>query len=130
VISARELERSVVDELTLRFVQLVAVGRTETTLDRVRTAVNVLVDFADDVGKLDTGYRGVDLELVCVLDRLHDIGVVQQHLRRDTAAIEAGAAESPLLDDRDRLSLVRCGVRHVEAGAGADDEKVVLLHTG
>ena len=60
-----------------------------------------------------------------VLELADDIGGVDVHLRRDAADVDAGAAEDALLDDGD-LAVVEFLGDGV-AGAGADDDQVVVL---
>lgn len=68
-------------------------------------------------------YVRVDVGFISAFYRLQDISVVQEHLRGDTATIETSPTKRSLLDHSDRLSLVRCYVCHVEAGAGVNNEK-------
>jgi hypothetical protein len=45
--------------------------------------------------------------------------------------VEAGAAERPLVDDRDPQAACSGGRRYLEPGAGADDDEVeAIVHTG
>ena len=79
-----------------------------------------------DVAPVDGVDVGIDAEPGGVLDGLHDVGGVHEHLRRDAPPVHAGAAEVPLLDDRDR-QVVELGAEDGVAAAGSDDDEVVLL---
>jgi len=54
--------------------------------------------------------------------------VVEQEFRRDTAAVQAGAAQRAALDDGHRLALGRRDGRDIESGPRPDDEKVDFFH--
>jgi hypothetical protein len=80
-----------------------------------------------DVGPADLVDRRVDAERAGPADRLGDVGGVDVHLRRDAAHVQAGAAEDPVLDDRD-VGVGEAVVRDRVARAGADDDEVVVGH--
>ena len=69
---------------------------------------------------------GIDAEMGGVLDGLHDVCRVDEHLRRDATAVETGAAEHPFLHDCD-LPVVRRRGNDRVATAGAKDDQVVVL---
>ena len=71
----------------------------------------------------------VDLqaEILGVLGKVHDFGRAQQCLGRDTAPVEADAAKRFALDDGGlQAELAGADGRDIAAGAGADDDEVVL----
>jgi hypothetical protein len=60
-------------------------------------------------------------------DRLGEVGRVGEHLARNAADIETGTAERTVLDDR-HIQVREGLVDDVVAGAGADDDQVVMAH--
>jgi hypothetical protein len=91
--------------------------------DRVDAAEDAVADGAP-VHVLDVS---LDAERRGAVQRVRDLGRVLEHLRRDAAHVQAGAAEEIVLDDRDGPVVEgRSGYR--VAGAGADDDEVVMGH--
>ncbi len=80
-----------------------------------------------DRGPVRAEELGVDPVPAGGAHRLRDVGRVRQHLRRDTTAIQARAAEAVALDDRDPQTV---DLRHREhvARPRADDHQVVVDH--
>ena len=84
-------------------------------------------------GKSIADVVGQDPELLAVLEVLVEVGGVQQRLRRDAAAQQAGAAgaRGVALDDRGlEPHLGGADRRHVAAGAGPDHGDVEDLAVG
>lgn len=102
----------------------------QTPAEGFGVAVDALVDLADDVPERHVVHLGADVELVGTLDGLVAVRVVEQLLRGDAVTVETRPGDSTLLDDRDGLALVRGTVRDVQAGPGAEDHEVVLVHIG
>src|ERR1700677_1593038 len=69
---------------------------------------------------------GEDAETAGLTDRLGDIRRVDEHLRRDAPAVQAGAAETAGLHHRDPPSGVLVSRQRVPA-ASTDDHKVVVV---
>jgi hypothetical protein len=61
-------------------------------------------------------------------DRIDDLARVGQHLGRDAADVEAGAAEALLLLDDCDVEVGERVVDHPVARAGSDDEQIVVRH--
>src|SRR5581483_3026972 len=70
-----------------------------------------------------------DAEILCFLDFLPDVGILQQRFCGDATAVKTGAAEEGiLLDDTDFESeLSGANPRHITAGTASDDDDVVIL---
>ena len=84
-------------------------------------------DPRDDVAPAHLIDVRVDAVARGAADRLGDFGGVDEHLGRDTADVQAGAAEGALFADRHSLvrkAIVDNGV----ARTGSDDREVVGLH--
>ena len=80
-----------------------------------------------DVGPADLVDARVHAVDARPADRLGDVGGVDVHLGRDAADVQAGPAEHPVLDDR-HVHVREPFVRDRVAGAGADDDEVVVGH--
>ena len=89
--------------------------------------VDAAEDAIDDVGPADLVDRRVDAVRRRMGDVLGDVGGVDEHLGRDAAAVEAGAAEDVLFDDRDPLGVVVVGEDAVPR-PGTDDDDVKVKH--
>ena len=63
-----------------------------------------------------------------VLDCMHDVGAVNQHLGRDAATVQAFAAEGTLLNHRYRAAGGRHVRGHFQAGTRTDQYKVKRPH--
>jgi len=72
--------------------------------------------------------RFLDAEKLRSLDGLHHVGAVDQHLGGDAAAVQAGAAEGAFFNHRHVPAGVGRIRRNLQAGAGADNNKVKLPH--
>ena len=79
-----------------------------------------------DAGHVDAVEGGPDAEVGALPGLVGDLGRVQQRLGRDAAAVQAGAADLVLLDQRDTLAqLGRAQRAGVAAAAAAENDDVV-----
>src|SRR5699024_4547934 len=81
----------------------------------------------DDLRPADPAETGVHPELRAAPGPDHQIGRIDEHLRRDAADVQAGAAEHALLDQRDRQPVIAFVEKGV-AGSGTDHGDVEMLH--
>ena len=101
-------------------------------LSLLEQALQALVEPADDAvlvrvdpGHVDADQVGLDAELLALAGLVGDLGRVQQRLGRDAAAVQAGAAQLGLVDQRHReVQLGRAQGGGVSAAAGAEDHDV------
>ena len=93
----------------------------------VRDRVDPAEHAVADVGPPHLVDRRVDPEVAGPGDGARDVGGVHEHLGRDAADVEAGAAERAVLDQRD-VEVLEAGVEERVARAGADDDQVVVAH--
>ena len=91
--------------------------------DRVDPAEHAVAD----VGPAHLVDGGVDAEMAGARHGPRDVGGVHEHLGRDAAHVQAGAAEGAVLDQR-HVEVVEAGVEEGVARAGADDDQVVVAH--
>ena len=89
-------------------------------------------DLAGPLVRRTVGHRGVALDAVLrllMVERVCQLGVLQQGLAGDAAHVEADAAPILLLDHRDALAELRSpDRRHVTTRAGAQDHHIEVSH--
>ena len=101
-------------------------GPEATALGRDR--VGLVEDPVPDGGPVHAGERGLDPELGCAAYLVGDVRGVHEHLARDAASVEAGAAEGAGLDQRDRALRGQCLGHQDVAGSGTDDDQRKVSH--
>src|SRR6185312_15424077 len=96
----------------------------DVAVDRLLLEGQHLLQIEFRRGNADAHFRESMSRLV------EQFGGMQQRLRRDAADVEAGAAEGrALLDHRGlETKLRRANGADIAAGAGADDDEIVLSH--
>src|SRR5581483_1926567 len=67
-------------------------------LDRGRVGLDLAEDPLDDERPVNPLDPGVNAKAMGATNLLNDVGTMDQHLRKDAAAVEASAAERPQLD--------------------------------
>ena len=104
-------------------------GGLDQALQALVEPVDDAVLVGVDARHVDAEQLGLDAELLRLAGLVGDLAGVQQRLRRDAAAVQAGAAELVLLDQRDRQVQLDGAQRgRVTAAAAAENYNVKLAH--
>ena len=100
--------------------------------------LHALIELGDDLvfighhrGHIDGHLLAADESVLLTMsDLMEDFGRVQEGLGRDTAYIQAGAAEDGVLFDEGYLEAELGGLNggDITAGAGTDDNEIELRH--
>ncbi len=95
-----------------------------TFLNGLSVAVHAIYGPPDDRTPVHSGHLGGDAKQPGALDRLHDVGAVDEHLGGDAAAVQARAAEGAVLDHRDGEPAGGRFRGDLETGTRTDDYQV------
>src|SRR3989338_553296 len=119
----------VVDEPSGRVIKINVGVALIPGFDALGIGIHRLADERDQFCEINVEMRiNMDVEFMGFLDLRGDVGRMDEHFRRDTAAVEARPAWPVLLEDGDFVSELGGRRGDLGAAAGTDHNNIIFFH--